>query len=339
MMRAAVYQRRSVVTVEERPVPVAGDDEIVIEVSHCGICGTDLHFVIEGWGTPGTVHGHEYSGVVVEVGRAVNDWAIGDRVVGGPGRGCGGCKPCSRGAPHLCLRRGRVGIDPFQGAFARYKALRADAAYRIPDGLDLRTAALAEPVAVALRGVHRSLASPGDRVLVTGGGPIGLLTVAILRAFGVADVVLSEPSDGRRARAAALGATTIQPDELVEPDLPMDVVGEPFDAAIECSGRAEAMVAALANLTRGGTLVLSGTGIVRPQLDHLRTIMNELVVTGTYEYTPAEFEEAVVLLADERLPVDILIEPDDVPLAGLADAMRQLAAGALAGKVMVVPTL
>jgi threonine dehydrogenase-like Zn-dependent dehydrogenase len=337
-MLAAVYEGNQVVSVRELPVPEPGRGEVLIGVSHCGICGSDLHFVVEGWSKPGSVHGHEYSGVITAVGPGTDGWGVGDRVVGGPGRGCGTCRQCRAGLVHLCAGRGRPGETPFQGAFATYKRLSVDELFRVPDGLDLRVAALAEPVAVALRGVRRSGAGPGDRVLVTGAGPIGLLTVAVLRAHGVGDVTVSEPAPLRRERAAAVGATTVvSPDALTVLSSPSAVVERPYQAAIECSGRADAMVAALAQLDRQGVLVLSGTGMARPQLDHLRIILHELVVTGSLEYTREDFQDALALLASGRLPLERLVEPEDVPLSAVADAMLRLASGALAGKVLVVP--
>jgi threonine dehydrogenase-like Zn-dependent dehydrogenase len=117
----------------------------------------------------------------------------------------------------------------------------------------------------------------------------------------------------------------------------MDVIDAPFDAAIDCSGRAEAMEHALALLRRGGRLVLSGTGMKRPRIDSNRVILNELVVTGAVEYVPDDYHRALELLARGALPTDELIEPDDVPLAGMQDAVARLAAGELAGKVLVVP--
>lgn len=337
-MRAAVYQGNRTVVVETRPIPTPGPQEVLIEVSHCGICGSDLHFVMEDWGRPGAVHGHEYSGVIVDVGAEVNGWRVGDRVIGGPGRGCGGCDPCRLGSTHLCLDRDKAGVTPSQGAFAAYKALPAAQLFRVPDGLDLRSAALTEPTAVALRGVRRSAVRPGQRVLVTGAGPIGLLSVAILRALGIDDVTVSEPGSRRRERATAVGATqAIAPDELAQPGLPMDLIDEPYHAALECSGRADAMVAALAALGRSGTLVLSGTGMVRPKFDANRIILNELIVTGSVEYTRIDFEDAIALLDGGGLPVSDLIEPEDVHLAEVQRAMERLVAGELAGKVMVVP--
>jgi 2-desacetyl-2-hydroxyethyl bacteriochlorophyllide A dehydrogenase len=337
-MLAAVYEGDQSVSVRELPVPEPGGGEVLIGVSHCGICGSDLHFVVEGWSAPGSVHGHEYSGVIVALGPGTEGWQVGDRVAGGPGRGCGACRQCRSGAVHLCANRPAFGAEPFQGAFATYKRLSVDQLYRVPDGLELRFAALAEPVAVALRGVRRSGARPGDRVLVTGAGPIGLLTVAVLRAEGVDDVTVSEPTPLRRERAAAVGATSVvAPGAFTAPGSPTVVVEHPFQAAIECSGRADAMVTALGQLDRQGVLVLSGTGITRPELDHLRVILNELVVTGSLEYTREDFADALGLLASGRLPLERLVEPDDVPLSAVADAMLRLASGELAGKVLVVP--
>jgi (R,R)-butanediol dehydrogenase/meso-butanediol dehydrogenase/diacetyl reductase len=337
-MPAAVYQGERTITVEELPVPVMGRGDVLLEVSHCGICGSDLHFVMEGWSRPGSVHGHEYSGVVVAVGDDVAGWVAGDRAIGGPTPGCGTCPPCLAGQANLCVGKDKAGVTPHQGAFATFKALSASALFRVPDGLDLRTAALTEPVAVALRGVLRSGAAPGDRVLVTGAGPIGMLSVAVLRALGVDDVTVSEPGPRRRALAREVGASAVvTPDALVSPRLPMDLIDAPFRAAIECSGRPDAMVAALTQLGRAGTLVLSGTGMVRPEFDTNRIILNELVITGSCEYTRDDYEQAIDLLAAGRLPVDLLIEPDDVPLGGVQRAMEQLVAGELAGKVLVVP--
>ena len=337
-MPAAVHQGQGTVTVEQLPVPEAGPGQVVLEVSHCGICGSDLHFVIEGWGRPGSVHGHEYSGIIAAVGPGAGEWSVGDAVIGGPDQGCGDCGPCRQGRANLCLNKHKAGVTPSQGAFAAYKVVEGDSLFGLPEGLDLRSAALTEPVAVALRGVLRSGLQPGQRALVTGAGPIGLLSIAVLRALGVDDITVSEPGERRRELALKVGAgRAVLPDQLESPRLPMDLVDAPFDAAIECSGRAEAMTGALSQLGRAGTLVLSGTGMVRPAFDSNRIILNELVITGTIEYTREDYRRAIDLLASGRLPVELLIEPDDVPLSGVQRAMEQLAAGELAGKVMVVP--
>jgi threonine dehydrogenase-like Zn-dependent dehydrogenase len=337
-MSAAVYKGDHTVTVEQVPIPKVGSSQVLLRVSHCGICGTDLHLMIEDWGTPGTIGGHEYSGVVVASGSSVQGWAPGDRAVGGPGPGCGECRLCRAGRTHLCTGPGAGGAAIMTGAYAEYKVVDADALFRIPDALDLRTAALTEPVAVALRGVRRSGVKPGERVLVTGAGPIGLLTVAVLATSGVSDVTVSEPNATRRRLAEEAGAsTTITPEELERAARPMDLVATPYQYAFECSGRADAMEAGLENLDRAGTLVLSGTGMRRPRFNPNRLILHELVVTGTVEYTQDDYRSALNILAGRRLPTDVLIAPEDLSLTRLQWGMEQLMAGGLAGKVMVVP--
>ena len=149
-------------------------------------------------------------------------------------------------------------------------------------------------------------------------------------------MTVSEPGERRRRLAADLGASTVTPDHLVAPDWPSSVVEEPFDAVLECSGRASAMEAALGQLVQAGTLVLVGAGIDPPRFDPNRIILNELVVTGSFCYDADGFADALELLAGGLLPTDLLIEDDDVPLSGLLDAMEGLAAGDIAGKVMVV---
>jgi (R,R)-butanediol dehydrogenase / meso-butanediol dehydrogenase / diacetyl reductase len=340
-MLASVYRGNRTLGVDTVAVPEVDDDGVLVEVNYCGICGTDLHTFMEDWGSPGPTGGHEWSGVIAEVGSlaAAAGWRTGDRVVGGPSRGCDECEMCLEGFPQLCLRSESTGASPFMGAFARYKAARAVTLYRLPDSLDLRTAALTEPLAVAYRGVQRSGILPGQRALVTGGGPIGQLTIAVLRAQGVDDIVLSEPTPARRTQCAALGATVVEPDQLpATPARSIDVATKPFHAAFECSGRVEAMEAALGLLGRHGVLILSGVGRRRPRFDPIRIVANELVVMGSREYTPADYSRSIDLLAAGALPVELLVEPEDVPLDQVQRAMERLFAGELVGKVLVVPT-
>jgi threonine dehydrogenase-like Zn-dependent dehydrogenase len=335
-MRALVCHAGGALAVEETPVPEPGPHEAILRVSHCGICGTDLHHVFGRSGRGPLVLGHEYSGVVVAVGGGVRGWEPGDRVVGGPGLGCGACARCRAGTPHLCPDAPRGGAG--NGSWATHRRVDAGHLFRVPDGLDLRTAALAEPTSVALRAVRRSGARAGDRVLVTGAGSIGLLAVAILADLG-ADVVVSEPSANRRARTLAVGAhAAVEPGALPRPDLPFDVAEEPFAAVIECSGRSDAIEHSLALLDRGGTMVLVGIGHGSPPaLDTIRLTLSECTVTGSLDYSRAEFADGIALLASGRLPVEDLLEPDDVPLDRVAEVLAGLASGEIAGKVLVRP--
>jgi 2-desacetyl-2-hydroxyethyl bacteriochlorophyllide A dehydrogenase len=337
-MRAAVYHGQRDVVVEERPVPEVGPHDVLLEVSHCGVCGSDLHFVLDGWGRPGAIEGHEYSGRVVAVGEAVAQWAVGDEVVGGPSPRCGECEFCLGGRPSLCVARGKFGDgQEWQGAFAQYVRVSEAGILRVPERLSLREAALAEPLAVALHGLTRGGVTAEHRVLVTGGGPIGALSVAAARARGVADIVVSEPHPRRRGLVERLGATAVEPEELVTPPYPGDVVDEPFDVALECSGHAVAMETALGQLRRAGTLVLVGAGMKPPRFDANRILLNELVVTGSFVYDEDGFPAALELLASDGFPRDVLIEPHDVPLDGLLDAIERLGAGEVPAKVLIAP--
>lgn len=339
-MSAAVLQGPGRLDVTDVPVPAVGPDDVLVSVDLCGICGSDLHMVLEGWGAPGSWQGHEWIGTIAAVGDAVTAWQPGDVVVGGPAARCGTCAMCVAGRPSLCSGRDTPGTFVEQGAFATYKLSPADELLRLPAGLDARAAALAEPLAVALHGIHQGRAEAGQRVLVLGAGPIGALTIAALRAMGVDDVRCAEPSAGRRALAEAAGATTVlHPEDLVVPSIaePGLVVDGAVDLVLECSGNRRAMEAGLAQLMRGGTLVLVGAGIDPPRFDPNRILLNELVITGSFVYDQGGFEHALELLASGSMPVDALLEREEVPLAGLLDAMRGLAEGRLAGKVLVRP--
>lgn len=336
-MKAAVYKGDQTIEVEDRPTPEVGPTDVLLEVSHCGVCGSDIHFVLEGWSAPDKIHGHEYTGTVVAVGDDVTRWQLGDLVVGGPSVRCGECEYCRAGRPSLCSGRGEVGMGDYQGAFADYKLVEERELLRLPDGLGLRDASLVEPLAVALHGISQARVQPGDRVLVTGGGPIGALSAAALIHRGITDVVVSEPSPVRRELVERLGATAVTPEDLRTPPMPNEIVAEPFTVALECSGHAAAMEQCLGQLARTGRLVLVGAGIKPPRFDPNRILLNELVITGAFCYDADGFERALAMLAEPGFPTSLLIEPEDVGLHELRDAIGRLGAGEVPAKVVVNP--
>jgi threonine dehydrogenase-like Zn-dependent dehydrogenase len=341
-MSAVVYRRKGELVVEELPTPEVGAGDVLIEVSHCGVCGSDLHMILDGWGRKGSVEGHEWSGVVVAVGDDVTEWSVGDHIVGGPSPRCGECELCRTGHPSLCMQRGTPGMGDgdHQGAYARFIRQRENEIKRIPEGLSLRDAALAEPLAVALHGITNSQIVPGERALVLGAGPIGALTIAALKALGIDDIKVSEPAPVRQALARRLGASVvISPDELESPG-PYDpgaIVSDAVDVVLECSGHGEAMEAGLAQLKRTGRLVLVGAGMAAPRFDPNRILLNELTITGAFCYDADGFDRSLALLASGQLPLNELIDPVDVPLTGTLDAMQALASGRIAAKVLIAP--
>jgi 2-desacetyl-2-hydroxyethyl bacteriochlorophyllide A dehydrogenase len=341
-MRAAVLEGAGQVAVRdvERLSPAAG--EVLVRVAYCGICGTDLHTMLDGWGTPGSVGGHEWSGEVEAVGAGVTAWRPGDHVVGGPAP-CGSCRWCRDGYPALCVADPiRTGTQGHGGAFAEYHLGPADGLRPVPAGLPLRAAALAEPLAVALHGLTVASSVGAEvtgRVLVTGAGPLGLLVVAALAARGAAEVVVSEPSAARRTQAMKAGASSaVAPDELpAAPELPTQCRDDGFDVAFDCSGQGAAIATCLSLLRPAGRLVLLGTGSMSVRFDPIRILLNELVVTGAYCYDDGGIEAALDLLASGRLPVDSLLMPDDVRLDGLIGALHGLKSGEIPAKVLVRP--
>ena len=337
LMEASVYVGDGALEVRDVPVPEPGPGEVLIEIAQCGICGTDLHFVLERIARPGTVLGHEWSGTIAAIGPDVEGWSIGARVVCGPEPGCGECRACLRGRPSVCLHRPPVDHLSFRGAFARYVVAPAEQLLALPDELPARAAALTEPTAVALHAVTLSGATPADRVLVTGGGPVGLLVTAVLHARGIGDVTVSEPAPARRERALQIGAArVVTPDELPTPSMGSPVP-EPFSVVFECSGNAAAGESAIEQLDFAGICVLVGTGHDFPRLNHNRVIVLENTILGSYNYDADGFAAALALLASGAMPLDALVEPVDVFLDELLPVMQRCAAGEVPGKVMVRP--
>jgi 2-desacetyl-2-hydroxyethyl bacteriochlorophyllide A dehydrogenase len=336
-MAAAVYEGNGQIAVRELPVPPIGPDEVLVEVSHCGICGTDLHLVLEDRARPGSVLGHEWAGTVADCGTRVSGWSAGDAVVAAPDPGCGECRACRRGRPSVCLRREPPDYLSFRGAFTRYVTVPARRLARLPDGLTTRVAALTEPTAIALHAVALGAPERTDRVLVSGAGPIGLLVTAVLRAQGFDDVTVVEPSPVRRERAIAVGAAAaIEPAALGVPGMGRPVE-HPFSVVFECSGRGSAAAAALDQLDYAGTLVFVGTGHDPTPVNHNRVIILELTLLGAVNYGADGFAGSLALLAGGSFPVDQLIEPGDVPLNALADTLQALSRAEIAAKVLVRP--
>ena len=341
VMTAAVYQSPGVITVEERPVPVPGPEQILVQVHHCGICGSDIHQLRDGWGfKPGAVAGHEWTGTIAAIGEGVDAALLGQQVVGAASPRCGTCRRCLEGKPSQCEQRSSAITDNADGAFAEYILVRAASVLALPDGLSARHAALAEPLAVALHGITRSGIAPGDTAMVIGAGPIGALTIAALRAQGIDHISVVEPNPSRQELARRIGATeVIAPDELETfPSFePEKLSSRAVHVVLECSGHKVAIESGFHQLLRGGILVMVGAGIEHPTFDPNRMILNELTVTGSFVYDLGGFERALALLGSDDFPADLLIDPTDVALNEVASALEALATGQIAGKVMVVP--
>lgn len=308
--------------------PVAERDFVIVEVKAAGICGTDIHIYLGEYKTNAPVIiGHEFAGVIAEVGPEATGWQVGDRVTSRTFYStCGTCRYCLGGTPNLCLQRASIGTH-VNGAFARYIRVPAGNLHRLPDELDFQEGALTEPLACCVRGVSE-LASikPGDVVLITGPGAIGLLSLQLAKNAGGTVIVLGTTQDAYRLEVAKqIGADyvfdVLAEQEQIAATVNRLTAGNGCDVAIECSGAAPAAQAALGYMRKGGHYCQIGLFGKPIQLDADLICFKEITVTGSFATVPSSWERALRLLADRKIEVKPLIS-HVFPLEQWEDALR-----------------
>jgi threonine dehydrogenase-like Zn-dependent dehydrogenase len=301
---------------ERRPVPTPRDDQVLVDIDLCGICGSDLdapdlHEVYLG----GFIMGHEPAGRIARVGRDVSGWRVGQRVAINPnGDICGVCEACRSGRWNHCIpatMERAVGLQS-DGGLAAHVAVSPRTLHALPDEMGRVESGWVEPAATALRAVLAAGELGGRSVLVVGGGPIGQLSCRIARHYGAARVWLSEPSAERRSYAKASRA-----DRAFDPTVEAaDIEGLKADVVLECSGSEPGMRSSVAAARPEGTVVVVGGG--RGGLEQIAIILKELRVLGSFTYAD-EFTEVIALLADGALQVADLTSEitsiDDAPTA------------------------
>ena len=263
------------------PAPVAADDEVLLRIRACGICGSDIH----GWDgstgrrLPPLIMGHEASGEIVSVGPRVERWRAGDRVTFDSTISCGKCSYCLEGHINLCENRRVVGVAPAEfrqhGAFAEFLALPPRILYPLPDALSFQHAAMIEPVSIAVHAVQRVKIAPTDTVVVIGSGMIGLFVVQALRWAGAKKIIAVDLAENRLALARELGATdTIKSDACdVAAEVARLTGGRGADHAFEVVGLSATFNLAITTLRRGGSLVLVGN--LAPKIEFpLQVVVN-----------------------------------------------------------------
>jgi (R,R)-butanediol dehydrogenase/meso-butanediol dehydrogenase/diacetyl reductase len=335
-MRAATYIGDQRFRVDEREALEPGEGEVRLDVAYVGICGTDLHIkhgAMDARVTIPAVIGHEMSGTVAAVGDGVTGWAPADRVTVMPLDWCGRCHACRAGHQHVCQNLVFVGIDA-AGAMQQSWTLPERLLIRLPPELPLDQAALAEPAAVAVHDVRRAGLRRGDRALVVGGGPIGILIAAVAAAEG-ADVAVSEPNAFRRAMAQELGLKTLDPtgdDVAAMVDEWTRAAG--VDVAFEVSGTETGLAAATRALRVRGRLVVVAIHSRPVAVDLFRVFWRELDLHGARVYERADFEHAVALLASGAIRAARLIT-DIEPLERTEAAFAALEGGGDVMKVLI----
>ncbi|HTM49820.1 MAG TPA: alcohol dehydrogenase catalytic domain-containing protein [Bryobacteraceae bacterium] len=335
-MKAAFYEGHEKIRIGDcAPIaPAAG--QVQIQVSHCGICGTDLHVFhgkMDHRVTFPQVIGHEMSGTITAIGSGVSGWSAGDRVTVRPLDPCGACPACRNGHSHVCQKLKFIGIDA-PGAMQGLWTVPAHTLHRLPANLSLEQGALIEPIAVACHDVRLGEVKAGEFVVVLGGGPIGVLVACVAKNEG-ARVIVSEVNPFRLKLAASLGLETVNPKEtdliaLVN----SETGGAGADAVFEVSGSA-AGAEIMSKLPRvRGRVVVVAVFSEPPKVDLFQFFWRELKLTGVRVYEPQDFEKAIEIAAAGRLPMDRLIT-NTVPLEGLGDAFRQLESGGQVMKILV----
>jgi L-iditol 2-dehydrogenase len=302
--RAAVLTRPGEIVLEERPLPEPGPREVLVEITAVGVCGSDVHYYEHGRIGPHVVRaplvlGHESAGRVAAIGEAVTKHAVGDRVTLEPGVPCGRCEQCRAGRYNLCPDVVFFATPPVDGAFTNHVAIHEDFAFALPDELSDDVGALMEPLSVGIWACRKAGVAAGDRVLVTGAGPIGLLAAQVALANGATQVEVSDVNEHRLAVAERTGATRAVRADRETPST--------ADVLIECSGHPAALQAGIAALRPAGTAVIVGMGPGDTAEVPLALIQNrELWLTGTFRYANT-YPVAIALAASGRVDLEALI--------------------------------
>lgn len=341
-MKSAVFYGRHDIRVEDTTCPKVGEHDVLIEVKACGICGTDVHIYEGDKGaaevTPPTILGHEFAGVVVEVGSAVQTYQIGDRVCIDPNCYCGTCTPCRNGLVHFCEHMIGYGTT-VHGGFAQFCAVNERQVYKLGEHTTFAQGAMAEPVACCLHGIDLCNMQPGQTVIIIGAGMIGLLMVQLAKLAGAANVICLEPVAGKRDIAIRLGADIcIDPiQEHVEQRLLEE--GVPWvHTVIECVGRPATIQQAISLCSPRGTIMMFG--LTKPDEEiHVKPFeifQKEITLTSSF-INPLTQQRALDLIDSGRLDVSSMIY-DICSLEKLEDILRDPTLRAK-GKYLIDPQL
>ena len=335
-MKALRFHGPHDLRLEDVPAPAPGPEEIRIRPVAVGICGTDIH-ILDGTFSSRSpvVLGHEVAGRVEAVGREVRSVSEGDLVTVEPHRYCGVCRYCRLGREHLCLDKEAFGVH-LNGGMAEFQVIPEGIAYRLPDGMDPKIGALAEPLSCCVHAMDRLAPRSGTSIVIFGAGPAGLILVALSRLAGLTPIVVVEPDAARRDSAVTFGAnTTVDPSGTGWTDTALAIVGGAgFDYVVEAVGSPRVLESAIPLAARQGTILVFGvanpdeTAAIKPQ----EVFAKELTILGTVinPFTHHRAVELLPLLGLDRLGIRTF------PLQAHAEAFAAHQQRA-AGKVQFAP--
>ena len=344
-MKAAVLEQWKSIYLRQVRDPEPADGEALVRVGLTGICGSDLHIFngdIPIARTP-VIPGHEFMGSIAALrGPAPAGLAVGQRVAVHPLVSCGACVACRRGHPHVCAELVVIGVNR-DGAFAEYVSVPSERLIPLDDDMPDEVAALAEPFSVGYHACRRAALGAGERLLVIGGGPIGLFAAMVARRLGAADIAVTEPVAARRGFIESHGFRAFDPLQAsCLSDLSAFSAGEGFDVVLETSGvdaGIDAAVAAAAPRARIVSLGFPAEKFARYNVT--LGIMKELSFIGSRVYPREEFCDTLRLLSDTLRAGEIAFDRLVMDVRGLDDLERSILGGAdgeARGKILIRPT-
>jgi L-iditol 2-dehydrogenase len=319
--RSLLLREHEVTVDDAAEIPTPGPTQVLIEVAAVGICGSDVHYFDHGRIADFVVReplvlGHEASGTIRAIGSAITDREVGQRVAMEPQETCGRCVQCLSGRYNLCPDVRFFATPPIHGAFAQYVVLESHRAHPVPESLSDEAAALIEPLSVGIWANQKAGVQPGDRVLVTGAGPVGLLCADVARARGAAWVGVSDTNAYRLGVAKERGASAA----LNAADGPLVEQIDPVDVILECSGAAPAIRGAFSVAAPAARVVLVGMGAADLELPVALIQVKEIWVTGTFRYANC-YPAAIALAASGAVDLDALVT-GRFGLAQVAEALQ-----------------
>jgi (R,R)-butanediol dehydrogenase/meso-butanediol dehydrogenase/diacetyl reductase len=313
-------------TTVEDPVPQRG--ELLLQVSACGLCGSDLK--ARAAMPAGTIMGHEFGGEVVGVGPETTGWSEGMQAAVLPVSSCGSCRSCVAGDVVHCAAAILYGLGGSPGGFAERIVVPAASSFAVPRPIDRVHAALVEPYAVGLHTVEAVGIEPGDSVLVVGAGTVGATTITWAALRGAGRITVVDPNEARRTGAGAFGATDAIADAAA-------AEAGAYDVAIECVGKPGLLDACIAATRAKGRIGVAGVCMEQDPFWSMAALMKELTIHFAVYYAPDEFRTVIEAFASGAISPEHLIG-QTVGLDALPEAFDLLEAGSTQGKILIAPS-
>lgn len=304
------------IRLEQTPIEEPNEDEVLIQMACVGICGSDVHYLVNGRigdfvVTKPMIIGHEASGVVAKLGKNVKNLKVGDRVAIEPGVSCRTCNFCKEGRYNLCKEMVFCATPPVHGNLRRYYKHAADFCFKLPDHVSLAEGALLEPLSVGVHACKRANIGIGSRVLILGAGPIGLVSLLVAKAMGASKIVVTDLVQSRLDLAKSLGAHETlqvqkQDTEAATVRKVHELFGEEPDKTIDASGAQSSIRLAILATKSGGVAVLVGMGAPEVQVPLINALIREVDIRGVFRYVN-DYADALDLLASKKIDVKPLI--------------------------------